>query len=109
MWHIAQPLETLGQVALEPAAHSLLACANDLGDGRGGGGQAPLGGQSKTICARLLLSRTSRVARYRSSKAASRSGPRAGISMGFIGASFGPQAFTPLGINLFALRLKHYN
>src|SRR3954453_1766811 len=59
---------------------------------------------SKTICARVL-SRTSRVTRYRSSKSASCSGLRAGISMGFMGSS-SAHKLTPLGINLFVLSYR---
>jgi hypothetical protein len=40
---LAQALDPFGQVSLEPAAHSLLAGADDLGDSRGA--QVLLGGQ----------------------------------------------------------------
>jgi len=47
---VVQPLDPLGQVALEPAPYRLFACANDLGDLRRG--QVLLGGQQDHLRAR---------------------------------------------------------
>src|SRR5215204_317716 len=47
---VAQSLDSLGQITLEPAAHRLLAGANDLGDLRRC--QAPLGSQQDHLGAR---------------------------------------------------------
>ena len=99
MRHIAQPLDPLGQVALEPPAHHILADADDLGDLRGG--RVSLGSQKDHLgaCPEPHVA----VLRYRFSKAASCSGLRMGIRLGFMGFS-STHKITPLGINLFVLR-----
>jgi hypothetical protein len=47
MRYIVQTLDSLGQIAFEPAPYGLLAGADDLGDLRGG--QALLGGQQNHL------------------------------------------------------------
>src|SRR5215204_6903001 len=81
---VAQALDSLGQVALEPSPNRLLAATHYLGYLPA---VRPRSAASKTIWARVLR-RTLRVERYRSSNAVSCSGARSGTRMGFMDSSF---------------------